>query len=233
MALPLIKLPTFLLNLISTGKTHKYHPYTAKDQEILLIALEGGNKLEIVNACEELLNNCVEGIDVKSLPIFDFEFLFLKLRVVSSGEIIKLSVPHLNEENLAACDHREEVELNLNDVKVRQFPDHKKTIGLTDDVGVIMRYPTISNAADSTPKDLLIACIESIYDKEIVYPTKDSTKAELEEWAGTLENKHILKIKQFFDTMPQVYLEVTYTCSKCGKTETRIVEGFDNFFTTP
>ena len=232
MALPSIKLPTFLVDLISTGKTHKYRPYTAKDQEILLIAMEGGNKAEIINATEELLDTCVEGIDAHSLPIFDFEYLFLKLRIVSSGEIIKLSVPHLNEENLATCDHKEDIELNLNDIKFKQFPEHKKTIDITEEVGVTMKYPTIISATVSSTRELLISCIDSIYDKDAVYPAKESSKEELESWVGSLENKHIIKIKEFFDTMPQVYLEVTYTCSKCGKTETRIVEGFESFFTS-
>jgi len=230
MSLPKISLPSFLVDLISTGKSHKYHPYTAKDQEILLIALEGGNKLEIINANEDLLNKCVEGIDAHNLPIFDFEYLFLKIRIVSSGEIIKLSVPHLNEENLSTCKHKEEVDLNLSNIKIKQFTEHNKTIDLTEDVGVIMKYPIISSASISSTRELLISCIDSIYDKDTVYKAIDFTKEELEECVGSLENKHIVKITEFFDTIPQVYLEVTYTCSKCGKTETRTIEGFDNFF---
>lgn len=228
--LPKITLPTFFVELISTGKKHKFRPYTSKEQEILLIALEGGNKSEIINACEDLLNNCVEGIDAKKLPIFDFESLFLKLKVVSSGEIINLLVPHLIETD---CNHQESVELNLNNIKIEKFDNHTNKIQLDDNIGVIMRYPTISDSTLTTSKEILIACIEAIYDKETIYPAKDSTITELEEWIGQLENKHILKIKEFFDTMPKIFVEIEYTCSKCGKQEKRIIEGFDNFFTTP
>lgn len=228
--LPKIALPTFFVDLISTGKKHKIRPYTAKEQEILLIALEGDNKEEIINACEDLLNNCVEGIDAKSLPIFDFEYLFLKLRIISSGEVVELSVPHIDNKE---CDHKESVELNLNSIKIEKNEKHTNTIELDKNVGVIMRYPNMSDSLITTPKDLLINCIESIYDSESVYPTKDVSKEELEEWVGTLENKHIIKIKKFFDTMPRVFVELKYTCSKCGKKEKRTIDGFDNFFTTP
>lgn len=230
MSLPKIALPTFFVDLISTKEKHKFRPYTAKDQEILLIALEGDNKLEIVTACENLINNCVDGVEANKLPIYDFECLFLKLRIASSGESISLSIPHadIDEE----CDHKQLIELNLNDIKVRENPNHKKTIQLTDGIGVTMRYPTISDSIFSNPKDLLISCIESIYDKENIYHSKDSTKEELAEWVGSLENKHIAKIKEFFDTMPSVYFEIEYTCDKCKKTENRIIEGFENFFTS-
>ena len=233
MSLPKIALPSFFVDLISTKKKHKYHPYTAKDQEILLIAMTGGNKEEIINATEELLDSSVEGIVAHDLPIFDFEHLFIKLRIVSSGDIIRLSVPHINPEYAENCSFKEEVELNLSDVKIKINPKHKKTIDLSDDVGVIMKYPTISNSVTSTPKELLISCIESIYDKEKVYPASESSKEELEAWVDGLQNKHIAKIKQFFDTMPQVYIEIEYTCTNCGKKEKRVIEGFENFFITP
>ena len=230
MILPKITLPTFFVDLISTGKRHKFKPYTSKEQEILLMALEGENKLEIITACEELIDKCVDGVTAKTLPIFDFECLFLKLRIASSGEIINLTVPHLDSED---CDHKESVELNLNDIKVKQNPKHKKVIDFNNEVGVVMRYPTMSDSAFANPKDLLLACIESIYDKETVYPSKDITTQELDEWVGSLENKHIIMVKEFFDTMPKVQFEIKYTCSKCGKVEERIIEGFENFFTTP
>lgn len=230
MPLPKITLPTFFVNLISTKKKHKYHPYTVKNQEILLIALEGGNKAEIINACEDLIDSCVEGVVAKELPIFDFEHLFLKLRIVSSGDIINLSVPHLNNEE---CSHIENVELNLSNIKIKESKEHKKTIELNDSIGIVMKYPTISAAIAANPKELLINCIESIYDAEGVYPANQSTPDELEEWIDNLEKKNINKIKTFFDTMPQIYVEVEYICSKCGKKEKRVIEGFETFFGMP
>lgn len=228
--LPKITLPTFFVELISTGKKHKFHPYTSKQQEILLISLEGENKDEIINACEDLLNDCVEDIDAKTLPIFDFECLFLKLRIASSGEIITLSVPHLNNPD---CDHKQKIDLNLNDIKIRQCPNHSKTFDLSDTIGVTMKYPTMADSTTSSSKDLLLKCIESIYDADNVYLAKDFSKEELEDWVGSLENKHINKIKDFFDTMPKVFFEIKYKCNKCGVEETRIIEGFENFFITP
>jgi len=230
MMLPKLSLPTFFVNLISTGNKHKIRPYTSKEQEILLIAMEGNNKDEIINATEDLINNCVEGVDAKSLPIYDFEYLFLKLRIISSGEVIELNVPHADP---TKCDNKQLVELNLNDIKIKKDDNHTNKIELDNNIGVIMRYPTMRDTSIETPKELLISCIESIYDSENVYPSKETTKEELEEWIGSLENKHIVKIKEFFDTMPKVFVELEYTCNKCGEKEIRVIDGFDNFFTTP
>jgi len=230
MALPNIKLPTFFCELLSTKGKHKYHPYTVKDQELLLIALEGENKDEIVNACVDLVNNCVEGIKAEQLPIFDFEYLFLKLKIASSGDSIVLNVPHADN---STCDYKQEVELNLNNIIFEKDDAHTLKIELTDKIGIVMKYPTISDSIMTEPKEILFNCIDYIYDDQNVYSSKDTSKKELEEWIGNLEPKQMNKIKSFFDTMPKVQLAVEYTCDKCGVKERRTIEGFDNFFTTP
>jgi len=226
MNLPKPNIPVFFTELISTNKKHKFRPYTVAEQEALLIALEGSNQLEIINACETLINNCVEGVDASKLPSFDFEYLFLKLRIASSGEIVELSVSHDSDE----CDHSQNIELNLNDIKIRKSDKHTKKIDITSEIGVVMKYPGFSDVAFKDSKELLISCIESIYDSENNYLAKDFSNEELMSWIGDLENKHLLKIKEFFDTMPKIYLELNWKCSKCGKSETKVIEDFTDFF---
>lgn len=225
--LPKIKLPTYFVHLIGTGKNHKIQPYTVKDQELLLMALEGKNKFEIIEACNNLIKSCSEDIDINKLPSFDFEMLFLKLRAISSGEVIELYIPHADN---SECKHKQVVELNIDDIKFTLDEEHKKTIDLDDEIGVIMRYPSFFEVATLSMKEIIVECIESIYDKENVIESSSVTKEELSSWVEELQNKQLLLIRKFFETMPKVYLEINYTCSECGKEETRIIEGFENFF---
>lgn len=222
--LPKLKLPTYFVELIGDGKKHKIHPYTVKDQELLLLALESANTEEIIEACNQLIENCTEDVDIKKLATFDFEMLFLKLRAVSSGEVIELIVPHTE------CGNKQNVELKIDDIKFKTFDNHSKTIEFTNDVGVVMRYPTFIETTTLSTKELILNCIESIYDKDNVIDASTVPSNELEEWINSFENKYLIKIRDFFLTMPKVFLEVKFKCSKCGEEQTRIVEGFENFF---
>ena len=49
MALPKIKVPTYSLELPSTGKKIEYRSFLVKEQKLLLIAQESNNEDEIFN----------------------------------------------------------------------------------------------------------------------------------------------------------------------------------------
>ena len=97
MALPKIGYPTFELELPSTGKTVKYRPFLVKEEKVLLLALESEDEKQITSAVKDLIKNCViSRIKVETLPSFDLEYLFLKIRAASIGEIITLTVTCLD-----------------------------------------------------------------------------------------------------------------------------------------
>ena len=226
MSLPHPILPKFKTNLISTDKIITFRPYTVKEQEILAIAKESENKEEIIISIIDLINRCCDEIDDASeLPIFDFEYLFLKLKTISSGETIEMLVPHLNQKD---CKHSETVEINLNNIKIKTDPNHTKDIEIGNGIGVMMKYPKFEDIVNKTAIELYVDCIDYIYDEENVYKT--ASPEEKREWLENLDNKNFNKIVNFFKTFPKIYLEVTWVCSKCGKTETRMEEGIENFF---
>jgi hypothetical protein len=223
--LPQINLPKYKVELISTGKKHTFRPYTVKEEEILALARESENLEDITEAIVNLINNCVEGVDARTLPIFDFEYLFLKLKTVSSGDKIELIVPHQSETD---CDHKQIVEIDLNNLKIKNNPDHSKDIKINDQIGVVMKYPSFLDISTKSNVEMFVDSIDYIYDEENVY--KNSTFEEKKEWLMLLDKISFNKIQKFFETSPKVYLEITWTCQKCGKTETRIEEGIDRFF---
>lgn len=240
MNLPKLIVPTFFLELPSTGKKHKYRPYLVKEQKVLLIALEGGNKEELINAINEVINNCVEGVEAETLTAFDFLYVYLKLYIASNGEEVTLNLPHTDRET---CSNITEVPINLNSVQIIRHEGHSNKIDLTDEVGVILKYPTamdlietiagIKNNISSINQKLIRGCIDTIYDAETVYHLKDFSDEDIEEWYNTLGKREIAKIQEFLTTMPEIRIEVSYMCPVCGKEETLSITQFSDFFFCP
>ena len=84
MALPKLGYPTYELELPSTGKSVKYRPFLVKEEKVLLLALEAEDEKQVIGAVKDLLKNCViSRIKVETLPSFDLEYLFLKIRAAS------------------------------------------------------------------------------------------------------------------------------------------------------
>ena len=114
MALPKIGYPTYELELPSTGKTVKYRPFLVKEEKVLLLALEAEDEKQIIGAVKDLIKNCViSRIKVDTLPSFDLEYLFLKIRAASIGEMINLNVT-CTDDNETKVD----AQININEVEV-------------------------------------------------------------------------------------------------------------------
>ena len=78
MKLPLNVTPTYTCELPSTKKQVKYRPFLVREEKLLLIALETEDDKAIQDAVIQVIQNCIldETVDVSTLPIFDFEYLF-------------------------------------------------------------------------------------------------------------------------------------------------------------
>ena len=93
MPLPKIETPTFELELPSTGDKIKYRPFLVKEQKNLLIAQQSGNQSEMQNAIAQCISDCTfNQLSPQNLPMFDVEYLFVKIRCKSVGENVELSV---------------------------------------------------------------------------------------------------------------------------------------------
>ena len=113
MALPKLNTPTYELELPSTGEILKYRPFLVKEQKLLLIAQESGEEKQIANAMGELVKTCTfNKIDPKIAPMFDLEYIFLKIRGKSVGEKVELNL-------LCPDDGKTTVKrtININDIE--------------------------------------------------------------------------------------------------------------------
>jgi len=73
-------------------------------------------------------------------------------------------------------------------------------------------------------------CIDKIYDKDSVYPAKESSPKELDEFIDSLSVKAFEEIQKFFDTMPKLYHKIEYKNSKGTAREIELTT-LDDFFT--
>ena len=114
MALPKIKTTNYELELPSTGKKIKYRPWLIKEQKVLLMAQESEDEKEIERAFANIVSECTFGqVDPYTNPMFDLEYIFLKLRSKSVGEKITLSLLCPDDEKT-----RTNIDIDLADVNI-------------------------------------------------------------------------------------------------------------------
>jgi len=244
MSLPKIDVPVYSTKLISSGKTIKYRAFTVKEEKLFLMANESEDVDTVIDSIKQVLNNCIvtKGINVEELPLFDIEYLFLKLRAVSVGEVVNLRykcnniLPKLDDEEEKKCNHIVEIDLNLNEITPESVKIDK-TIQITDTMGVTMKYPTFdllkefdaNQEVDSIVK-MTVKCIDFIYDKDNVYYAKDAKEEELIDFVESMQSKDLEKVKDFFSSMPKLKKNLDFKCIKCGYEEKIELEGIQSFF---
>ena len=236
MALPKLGYPTYELELPSSGKTVKYRPFLVKEEKVLLMALEGGEEKSVVSAVKDLLKNCViSRIKVDSLPSFDLEYLFLKIRAASIGEEIVLNVTCLDDNKTQV-----EAKININDVEVFKPEGHDPKIMFDDKTGIIMKYPSMKQFVDreflqkdmktEEVYDFISDSIDQIFDDEEVYDKTTTTKKEFRTFVDGLTTKQFEKIQQFYATCPKLTHTFKVTNPTTGKESDYTIEGLQSFF---
>ena len=236
MALPKIGYPTYELDLPSTGKTIKYRPFLVKEEKVLLLALESKDEKQVIGAVKDLLKNCViSRIKVDQLPSFDLEYLFLKIRAASIGEMINMTVTCLDDNETQA-----EAQININEVEVLKPEGHDKKIMFDSTTGIVMKYPSMQQFVEREflQKDLkteevydfIADSIDQIFDDEEVYDSSTTTKKEFRTFVDSLTTKQFEKIQQFYATCPKLSHSYKVVNPKTGKESDYTIEGLQSFF---
>lgn len=241
--LPKIDVPIYTVKLLSTGKPVRFRPFTVKEEKLFLMTNETDDVKAILETTKQVLNNCIlDEVDIENLPMFDIENIFLNIRARSVSEIIKLNYKCNNiitdeKGEDSKCDNLVNVELNVLEIKPEENNQHDKKIVISENVGIVMKYPSFKlfenvNLSDD-PNSIIetaLKCIDYIYDKDNIYYSKDIPKQELDEFIDSLQSKDLEKIKKFFETMPKLKKQVHFKCKKCEYEENINVEGIESFF---
>lgn len=236
MALPQVALPTYELEIPSSGKTIKYRPFVVKEEKVLLMALETQDNKAIESAVRELLKGCIQSrVKLEDLALFDLEYIFLNIRAVSIGEVVEM---------LLTCEDDGETQvrynLNLTEIKVSKPEGHSNKIMLSDTMGVIMKYPSfeefvkISIIGQSQTSDDIIKimanCIDQIFDGDEVYDASTTSKKEFVEFIEGLTNKQFEDVQKFFEDAPVLKHEIKIKNPNTGVENNFVIQGLSNFF---
>ena len=234
MPLPKIKHPTTEFVVPSTGKKETFRPFLVKEEKILLMAKSSQEASDILRAVKQVVNNCAvsKTFDVEKLALFDIEYLFVQLRAISVNNVVKVS--YRDNEDQEVYDF----EIDLKDVKVN-FPEKvDKVIKINKDMGITMRYPSSSiledkeffKSGDDAFYELILRCLDKIYDGEEIYDASDYTKEELEEFLNDVSVDVFEKIQSFMSNVPRLYHKLEYK-NKNGNNRVIELTSLTDFFT--
>lgn len=232
MALPRIDTPTYQLTLPSTQEKIDFRPFLVKEQKIIMMAQETQDESQMIRAMSDLVKSCTNNkIDIDKLPIFDVEYMFLKIRGKSVGETVEINLicPDDNETQVPT-------KINLDDIQVQMTVGHNNIINITDKIKMELRYPIYDDATqvgglettDGVFK-LLNKCISKIVYGDTEYNRVDITDKDIEEFLEQLNTEQFQKIVEFFNTMPKLRHVVEVTNPKTKVKSEVVLEGLQSF----
>ncbi len=227
--------PEYSTTIPSTGKKVKYNPFTVKEEKVLVLASESGDKDEITNAVINVITNCIvspSDLRIQDLALFDIEYLFLKARSKSVGESINIVVTDPDDETFST-----EHNINIDRIGIDRNPEHSNVIFMDDELQVKMRYPDITFFTEgiemsslTNSMNTIAKCIDSIITGDEVYERLDMTEDEVVEWIEGLTSNQYQKLTNFFATMPKLKHSFTVKNTNTGKDFTMVLEGLADFF---
>tara|TARA_B110000285_G_scaffold231842_1_gene301473 strand:+ start:786 stop:1493 length:708 start_codon:yes stop_codon:yes gene_type:complete len=233
MGLPKLETKTYTLTLPSTGKEIKYRPFLMKEQKTMLMAQESEKDNEIVDVMSQLITDCTfSKVDSKTCPLFDAEYIFLKLRSKSVGEKVKVVVTCPDDK-----ETKTEVEIDISEVECHMTDDHSDTVEITDEVKIIFNYPLLtdftSHSKDISQTDLMFKminqCIKEIHYGETVYNKVDLSEKDISEFMDSLSTSQFTSISKFFDSMPKLRHVIKVTNPNTKVEGEVLLEGLQSF----
>lgn len=227
MPLPVMNTPTFDVKIYSLNKDVKFRPFLVKEEKILILAQESGDPKEMIKAMQNIVTSCSNGEVIgETLPFFDLQNAFLRLRSQSIGNITDFLLI------CGECGHKVDTTLDLDTLEL-DFPEnHTNKIMLNDSVGVFMKYPNANILVDNeTPAfDLVVSCVDKIFDNEEIYDAADEGIEAVERFVDGLTSDQFESIVKFFETSPRLEKKIEYTCPNCNTENVVLIDGVENFF---
>lgn len=216
------------IEIPSTGKKTTFRPFRVREERSLLMAQESEEAGTMLNTLNEVVKSCLK--DKVELTTFDVEYLFIKIRSKSVGEDSYVVA------KCGSCDAKNNVVLQLTDTVVTNLDQNKK-LKISDDLSVIMKYPSVTDIAkiESLPQKeqvtaAITACIESVFYKTTVFHTAESDAEEIADFLLNRTDDEISKLIEFVENIPTVQLKTEYECKQCGAINQITVNSIADFF---
>lgn len=240
MALPMMSTPTYTMVVPSTGETVKYRPFLVKEEKALLIAQQSEDMVTMIETLKGVIRSClIDKLNVDKLALFDLEYMFMSIRGKSVGETVDLVFPCDEDHGELNEKARSNVTVDLSTISVEKGEGHTNKIDLFENVGVVMKYPTVDvlkklQGLDEEDLDkvfdIMALSIDYIYQGDEIFYGSEQKPAELKQFIENLTSEQFVKVQKFFETMPKIRKEIEYTCPVCGKHHKKMLEGIQSFF---
>jgi hypothetical protein len=180
----------------------------------------------------QLIDSCTfNKINTLTSPLFDIEYLFLRIREKSVGSKITIMItcPDDNETKVP-------VKMDLKDVNVQMTAGHTNEIKISKDIKIIMKYPLLSDIAkveiegsDNSVFSILQQCVNEIHHGDTIYHKVDMTDKDLEEFIDSFSTQQFELVTEFFETMPKLRHIVNVTNPNTKVKSEVVIEGLDSF----
>jgi len=240
----LLSVPTYTVELPSNKEKISFRPFLVKEEKVLLIAKETKDIREVYNCIKTVLENCIvspKNIDVNKLCYFDVEYLFLKLRSKSMGEMIEILVTD------PETKQKFETQLDLEKVVITNFNKNKNKIKLNDSLAVEVQHPSFEDFMNISSKlieskleskdriefllDVLTICLKKVYFRDSTVDCSTLDKTEIREFIDSLPKKEFDVLSETIEKFPKIEYQGSFTNPTTGKSFPVEVSDFTNFFT--
>ena len=254
MALPELNVGIkYRIKLPVSGNEMEVRPYLVKDEKILLIAMESDDLSEIINAVRTVLKNCTGEQNIDNLSWIDIEYLLLKIKSFSAGEVVDLHVKCHNlikksiidgltgeptkEFKEVKCGVVTDIPVDLSKeiiVDTSKIKDNK--VQLTDTIYMVLRPPRFKlidkmltrDAEADMSWDAMAECIDYVVvDDEII---RDYSAEEVENFLGNFNTKQLQLLRDYVDSLPKIHILKHFKCSGCGYEQDMELKNFKDFF---
>ena len=232
--LPKLNAPTYSLELPSTGEQIKFRPFLVKEQKLLMMAQESDDQQEVIDAVSKIISSCTfQKVDPLTSPLFDIEYVFIKLRSKSVGENVEVRLLCPDDDQTYVT-----TKISLEDVGVSVGDEHTNKIQLTDKIKLIMKYPQIMDMKGLSFGEMkqfemvfsiLKHCIWEVHDGDTVYNKVDLKLKDLEEFIDSFDVSQLEEVMKFFNTMPKVTHTVKVKNPKTQVESDVVIEGLESF----
>lgn len=238
MALPKLNdVPMYTMTVPSTGKEVKYRPFLVKEQKVLMIASETQDKKLMMNSMLDTIEACVQdNINVKKLPTFDVDYMFMQIRGKSVGENVHLNI------TCSKCEEPVGFDINISEIKPPEIKSKLSVVKLTNEISVKLNYPSYTNMIQNDNimnqenvnsefiLHYLLSCIESVQTEEENILMKDESEEDKISFIESLTTEQFDKLSKFVQTSPKIEHDINVKCEKCGEETKTKLEGIQDFF---
>lgn len=229
MALPVIDVPTFDVEIPGIKGSVKFRPFLVKENKILTLASASESTSDMYAACCQVVSNCSFGkVEAETLAMFQLQSIFIKLREKSIGNTQEFTL------KCGKCEDVLNYEMDLNSFELAGNTSvTEKKIELNDSVGIMLKYPSAKvqlTQDDMSDTDILIDSINYIYNGEEIVKPEEETVEEMIDFIDGLPVSALNEAAEFFQQIPMLIHTIKYTCVKCETKNNIVINGYDHFF---